>query len=373
MLDRTDQRSAKLQEYIDQGKASVMTTLEAISKEFEIRRDRQVRPQALTFDYTEGLKVGINGEPETYNTTDHSAGQVFDRVGMPRQYAAKLATLDRQDLILYNLRQLAPQTIEDGALLRTVGPQLKGFLSPAFRRMDASPILEGFLESALQQGMVPYSGRNTDYRMQVQMVYPQVMQPAPNEFIAMGASLTTGDYGQQALAVNMMILRITCKNLATGLDLFRRVHLGGRCQMGEKEIIEISDRTHQLDGATVASAVRDVVKGAADQARLLESAVTKAANQEITEDKAKAIYETLKKRGIRKEDVETIKAQYENVPDSVDLLPAGKSLWRMSNAISLIANNGKLSQDRKIDLENEAFNILGIDKNAGKPQAELIN
>jgi hypothetical protein len=63
----------------------------------------------------------------------------------------------------------------------------------------------------------------------------------------------------------------------------------------------------------------------------------------------------LKKR-FRKEIAEQVKTTYE-LPQEVELLPAGQSLWRMSNAISLVAS-GIQRLDEKVDLEKEAMSVL---------------
>jgi hypothetical protein len=374
MLDINDPRARKLQSFIDEGKASVMSALQSIQGEFEIRRDRQVRPPAMTWGYKDALTLELAGDDQGYRFTDHSEGQVMDRVGLPRTYAKTLLTLDqpRPDLLLHNLNELMPQTIAQGALVRTVGTMAKGFLSPSYRRMDAAPILESFLDSALKSGYVPYRGANTDFRYAIIMVYPQVFQPAENEFVAMGVQIMTGDYGQQALSLSMMVLRIVCRNLATGMQMLRKVHLGSRFDMGDHDQIDLSDRTYKLDSATVASLTRDMVKASTDNIKLLASGISKANQTELTDDKATRIYETLKKRGVKKDLVDGIKTAYENTPPTIELLPPTKSLWRMSNAISLIANNEKLSQDTKIDLEGEAFSLLGMDKVAPSNEPRML-
>lgn len=372
MLDMNDPRAKRLQSFIDEGKNSVVTALQSIQSEFQVRRDRQVRPPAMTWKHNgESLGLNLAGDSQGYQFSGHSEGQVYDRVGLPRNYARQLLTLDRPrpDLLLHNLNELMPQTIAQGALIRTVGPLAKGFLSPSYRRMDAAPILENFLDAALKSGYVPYRGANTDYRYAISMIYPQVFQPSQEEFTAFGIQIITGDYGQQALSLSMMILRIVCRNLATGMQMLRKVHLGSRFDMGDREQIDLSDRTYKLDSATIASLTRDVVRSSTENIKLLESGINKANNTQLTDEKAHKVYESLKKRGVKKDLVDSIKSTYENTPPTVELLPPTKSAWRMSNAISLIANNDKLSQDTRIDLEQEAFSLLNMEKvNPSEPR-----
>jgi len=106
------------------------------------------------------------------------------------------------------------------------------------------------------------------------------------------------------------MLRIVCLNLAIGYDMFRKIHLGSRFQIGEgDEIIPISQKTINLDTDTISSAITDVVDASGDHIKLLENKIQEANDKEIRDPKV--IYDTLRKRGIRKEIVEQIKTSYD--------------------------------------------------------------
>ena len=53
---------------------------------------------------------------------------------------------------------------------------------------------------------------------------------------------------------------------------------------------------------------------------------------------------------------EQVRTAYE-LPPEVEVLPKGNNFWRLSNAISLVAN-GVQKADEKVDLEKEAMNLL---------------
>jgi len=187
------------------------------------------------------------------------------------------------------------------------------------------------------------------------MIQPRIWEPVQGEFVIFGTSVVTGDYGNQSLEIDLLMLRIVCLNLAIGYDMFRKIHLGSRFQMGEgDEIIPISQKTIKLDTDTISSAITDVVDASNDHIKLLENKIQEANDKEILDPKA--IYDTLRKRGIRKEIVEQIKTSYD-LPQEVEILPKGNNLWRLSNAISLVAK-GIEKTDEKLDLEKEAMNLL---------------
>jgi len=353
-IQTTDPREAKLKDIIEKGKASLHKTLEEIQHEFAIREDMAIRPTAIDF-LIQDHKIQPVIRDEAYDLTDHSQGQMLTRAGIPASFAQKLIDLEEKELLSRNLKRLTERMEDGGILIRRVGTTIKGWLSPAYKRMDAAPIMEAFIKRNLEKGFVPYRGMNTAYRYQIAMIQPRIWEPVPSEFVIFGMSLVTGDYGNQSLEIDLLMLRIICLNLAIGYDMFRKIHLGSRFQMGEgDEIIPISQRTIKLDTDTISSAITDVVDTSETHIKLLENKIQEASEKEISDPKS--IYDTLRKRGIRKEIVEQIKSSYD-LPQEVEILPKGNNLWRLSNAISLVAN-GAERPDEKVDLEKEAMNLL---------------
>jgi len=355
----TDPREEKLKRIIEEGKESVTRSLREIQYEFSNRVDLMVKPYAVDFIVRRG-RIWPFIDSTEHELTHHSTSQVLARAGIPKTFADKLIELEENGLLEENLRRLTIREAEDGILVRRINraediPLVKGWLSPAYKRMDASPVFESFLERSLKKGFVPYRGLNTDYRYQISMIYPHIFNPVPNEYVLFGLSLTTGDYGNQSLEISLLLLRIVCMNLAIGYDLFRRVHLGSRFQMGADDIITISDRTRMLDTKTIASAIGDVVDSAENHVKLLEQRIRESAEQELSENERKKIFEGLGKK-FKKEITEQIKTSYE-LPEGIEVLPAGNTLWRLSNAISLVANSVK-TLDEKVDLEKEAMRLL---------------
>jgi hypothetical protein len=349
-----DPRETKLKEIIEKGRASLTTTLDEIQQEFANRQDMMVKPTAVDFVTEEStIRPVIRGH--AYHLTSHSQTQVLQRAGIPSQFATRLMDLGETELLRRNLKHLTDRTQEDGIQIRRVGETIKGWLSPSYKRMDAAPLIETFLKRSLEKGFVPYRGMNTEYRYQIAMIQPRVYEPVQGEFVVFGTSFVTGDYGNQSLEIDLLIFRIACLNLAIGQDMFRRIHLGSRFQMGgSNEIIPISQKTINLDTETISSAVVDVVDASQDHIKLLEQKILDANEKEIKDPKS--IYDTLRKRGIRKEIVEQIRTTYE-LPQEVKILPNGNNLWRLSNAISLVAR-GVGNADEKVDLEKEAMSLV---------------
>ena len=311
-----------------------------------------VKPSVIDYEVNEGSwQPLINQEP--FRLTDYSQGQVLERAHIPRPFMEGLMNIREFDLAKQNLKTLTNHYMEDGVMVRRIGDLIKGWLSPSYKRMDAGPVFDTFIERALQKGMVPYRAYNTDYRYQIAFIVPEVISPYPEEFIVVGLSMTTGDYGAAALLLEMMILRIRCQNLALGYDVYRRVHLGSRFH-AESDYVQLSKKTIELDNRTVASAMGDVVDHGIKQIDFMKQVVTDANNKEIANPQT--FYDRLKKKGFSKELVETVKTTYESdLP--LDILPPQKSLWRMSNALSFVAQS-QAKVDRRIDLEKASMDLL---------------
>lgn len=343
------------------GAKQVEATLEGITKEYNLRQDRIVRPSVLDYIVgTNGIQLVIKEKKkkaETLNLTNHATQHLYYRTGVPGQYAAKLMEFGETELLRTNLLQMGTRTMENGVLIRSVGGVVKGFLSPSFKRMDASPVMGAFVESALKAGYNPYEGYNTDYRYELRFIYPELMEPSKDEFVVYGLSLRTGDYGGVPSTMELFALRVSCTNLAVGYDIFRKVHIGKRFDLGENESMILSEKTHRLDSDTMASAVADVTAKSLDYIQVVDDSVKAAVANKLDDENAIQIIDQMRKRGVTKDVAEKVKLLWEtDMP--VESLPKEKNLWRLSNAISLIANSENFVADKKIDLQAEAMTVL---------------
>lgn len=376
MLDHHDSRSyeiaaseaagkarEKLARIIDKGRQKASTAVEDIMKEYEIRRDSLVPGRALNFNTADEkalvpFNVAIGDRP--INLTGHSQTQLFEKLGIPKIYVDRLQKMKdpwAYELLVENLKRLAEKHIGDERLLvRLVGDTAKGILSSSYRRMDASPIYEAFFKLGIEQGYVPVDGLNTDTRYHIKMLKDVIYEPAPNEVVTFGVSLTTSDYGSGALALQFFLMRLWCTNYAIAENVMRKVHLGKRFEGNEDDYEVFSQKTYELDTKTVASAVKDIMTMGLDSRIEQTCKLIEDANEKQI-DVRKAL-DSLQKKGIlTKEMSKTAETLYENV-DEIVMLPQNKGAWRFSNVLSFMANSDKLAGDKTIDLQAEAWEVL---------------
>lgn len=344
----------KLSSIVSQGQASIEATLENIADEYDRRLDLIVTPKTLDFEVNEG-GVALLVQDRKFKPTDHSARQLFERVGVPKAYADKLIKLEEYDLLKSNLDTLKPKTISEGAMVRSVGDVAKGFLSTSYRRMDAFPIFEGFIQGCLGIGFAPYVGHNTTYRYNLTYINPEVVEVAQNEFVVFALSMTTGDYGNAGLSMNLGVLRVICSNLAVGFDTFKKVHLGKRWDAGEEGFV-LSNKTQELDTRTIRSALNDVIAHTPRMIEGIKDSVIKSADDQKFDPKTSL--ENLKKKGFSKDILEKTKTLYE-VDTAIEMAPVQKSRWKWSNCLSYVAKLEDTPADTRLDLEREAWKIIG--------------
>lgn len=353
---------SKLQSIVDSGKLAASKGIEALQREWQIRQDYIVKPTALkpvvveaTTLYSATLKVEIDGT--AYAMTPHARGQLLERGGVPSRFADNLLDWSQGDLLVDNLTRLLPVVSPEAILVREVGGTVKANLSASYKRMDASPIFESFTEHALRFGLVPYKGEVSDTRAYLSFLRPEVKQIAPGEYVVFGAELRTSDYGNGAMEINQIVLRLLCTNGMIGSDLLRKVHLGRRfdpAQFGDETTIKLSQRTVELDTAALRSGVRDVVKALPAHMTTLEEMLKSRAAGEINLNAALA---GLTKRGLGKETTEKVKALYEQTGLPVEAVPQSPGAWRLSNVLSMLANS-ETDTDKAHDLAAAAWDVM---------------
>jgi hypothetical protein len=349
----------KLNGMIEAGKTAAARGLQALAAEWGMRQDYVVRPGNIEIDITpEGaLRPMIQGHARM-GTTPHARGQILAAAGIPMAYADHLVSHGFNDLLRTDLGRLLGATMPEGMLIREVGGTVKGVLSPSYKRMDSSPIFEGFAEAALSTGLVPYRGEVTETRALLSFLRPEIVEITPGEHVAFGVDLRNSDYGNGALSLSLFMWRLLCTNGAAAADLFRKVHLGRRFEAAEGVSV-LSQRTLDLDARTLRSAVADQIKALPAAIAATTDTVRGVASAEVNLSKTLA---DLGKRGLTKGLAEKARATYENTSLPVEALPQQMGAWRLANVLSLLANAE--TGDKAADLRDWAGDVLKTAKPA---------
>jgi hypothetical protein len=373
-LDETAKRfKAQLEAQIHKSQGSALSVIEKIQNETPV--DRVVHSKAFTF----ALEEADDNAPSLMGIKDrkakgffmeplhrHALAQVAERAGMPETYLNRLlARPYGRQLVIDNLTTIYQKEEPSKYLVRSVGDEVRGVLSDSFRRMDSRPIIEAFAGECQAIGAVPVEGIAGDLRWSLRAILPMVFQPSKKvgseEFMAFGLALANSDFGVGALSLRIFALRVVCTNYAQLEESLRQVHLGKRLS----DNIEFSEETYQLDTRTQVSAVKDLVRGSLSPAKVNETValIGKALEERIDPKKA---WEELPKQGLLKGEVEKVKEIFND--GGVEMLPAGTTVARLSNAIGWFAKQPDILPERRLELETIAGQIL-IPKRKKKDEA----
>jgi hypothetical protein len=348
------QARVKMEDIIHRGVASAETVinrvLETTVSDSIVRTNGViVKPDPVVADRWR-LYDGDSDRPMHH----HAFSQVLADTGVRKTFVDDVMAEAKNerwgtDLVAHNVNTILSHR-KSRNLVRAEGGTVKGWLSDKYRRIDSRPLLESFVTACQEMGLQPIQGVGTDTKVRVRAVLPRVFEPVENEVMLFGLEWGNSDFGDGGHVVNLWTMRIWCTNLAITDSCLRQVHLGPRL----KEGIAYSQDTYDKDTAANSAALRDVVKDVIGPGRLnnLLDGVKAASENEIQGKDVQAIL----KKHLGKGDAERIQAAYES-PDVVNL-PAGNTQWRLSNAISWIANAKDVTPEKKLELETLAGSLI---------------
>lgn len=349
----------KLETLIQKGRETAGQVIEHVMTHQP--QDKLVRSRDLTFVADPACtQIAVitaeqsgTGAASAQNLHRNALTQVAQTTDLPLKFVSALEDTGSawgRELLAHNLNTIFHNHLPKGRyLFRSIGSEVRGFLSDRYRRLDSRPIVEAFATAVQQKGAHPYAGYVTDTKVAIQAIMPEVYEPIPGELVAYGLSLENSDFGNGALSVRAYLLRIWCSNLAITQEEMRQVHLGKRLD----DSMLYSGRTYELDARTTVSALKDVIKGQLDAGSLKKrmEAVKHAGELEVNPQRAREVLRRLLQKGESEAAVQAFES-----PDTYNL-PAGNTNWRLSNAISWIAGQNK-DAERKLELMKIAGDVL---------------
>lgn len=338
---------------LNAGKASALNFFERLHT--DAPKDAIAKGKALHFDSAFAGGFGVMYGNDGASIHRHALGQFASRAGVPSQYLAELVGAEEtwKRTLAAKILNEHYNTGEQNTryLLRNVKGQVRGFLSDRYRRLDCRPLAETLAEEAQKLGAVPIEGTVGDTRVAIKVLLPQLFEPVPGEVLAFGLEWGNSDFGAAMHSVRAFLLRVWCLNGATMENSLGQVHLGR--QMGDE--IELSQRTYELDTRASISALKDVVRGtlAPKKVEALCAGIVQAEENKVDWKNVK----TALAKKLLKSELEAARNAFEG--DDVYNLPAGQTMWRVSNAISWIAGGKDVAPERKLELQRLAGEVIG--------------
>ncbi len=178
----------KLEAMIAKGRATAGTVIEHVMNNQP--KDRLVRSRDLAFvsspEATE-ITVSFPDGPRAEGTVSqrlhrNALNQLAQATDLPLKFVDSLQNTGApwgRELLAHNFNTVFHNRMSKKQyLFRSLGTQVRGFLSDRYRRLDSRPIVEAFATAVQQKGALPYNGYLTDTKIAIQAIMPEVYEPS---------------------------------------------------------------------------------------------------------------------------------------------------------------------------------------------------
>lgn len=294
-----------------------------------------------------------------YTINKHAIRQVAEKLRIPGQYLTNLLFGEEwQQTLAYNiLNTHNGWTERNKVLVRSVGSEVRAFLSDQYRRLDSQKIFGTHVDEVYKNGGQLADGWMDDTRLMVETLLPKPIQVTTELngviMLAFGTRLSSSDYGDGALELRSFVMQGICLNGLVRESVLRAVHLGSRLP----STLGLSEETYESDSKTTALAIRDLTKNlySSDviKTRMLE---VKAAS-EMSIDPARELKNLTAVQKLLKGEADEIgQLLMRNNPD--DGLQGDATLWKLTQGITAFANREDISDRRRNELQELAGNLF---------------
>jgi hypothetical protein len=355
----------KLHKDIEHARSNSMGAIQRVLE--ELPTDKIVRAKGVEFanhgdEFIMEIKAA-DGQTIEDRVHPWALGQIAEYARVPKAFLNTLQGLRENDdcwgakLAAKNLNEIFHHMpVDERRLVRSVESQARGFLSTKYKRRHPGQLLDGFLGSCKKNDLLPFLATATDTKHMVRAVLDGIIEPVPNECLGVGVVYAESPYGNGATSVSVFINRMWCTNQAVMSTDLRSAHLGGRLS----DDFAWSDETYLADTRATMFQIQDMLEAYVSPRAIHKlSETVKLAHETKIEPKQ---FEAFIKKNLSKEDAEAVADAYRSA--DVEMLPAGNSVWRASNALSFFA--GKVDdEEKKFDLQKLAGQLL-------EPMAKVI-
>lgn len=352
------------------GETTAMAAMERLQAEgkiakdfiFEVGSERKGQESNIQFTPDPTGKVGAvfnMGEKKDYLVNKHAITQIAQKLKIPTTY---LTTLlfgeDWQRSLGYDILNRHQDWMDRSkVLVRTVGNEVRAFLSDRYRMLNSELIFGSHIEEVYKNGGRLSGGWMDSTRVMVETLLPDLIEVDTGKngkiFLAFGTKMTSSDYGDGALELRSYLMQGVCLNGMVRESVLRQVHLGAKLPHS----LSLSRETYELDSKTTASAIRDLTKNLYStdviKNRLLE--VQAAAETEV--DITKQLTDMVKNQRLLKGEAEQIgELMVRN--SQMDGVQGESTLWKLTQGISALANTEDVDNRRKEELQTLAGELF---------------
>lgn len=301
---------------------------------------------------------------EPFDITEHAHGQMADFAGIPRSYYDRIRR-HAPELYTANVNTWLARA-PGRRLVRTLGGQVRAFLSDKYRPLDNLDLFQAVLPVLQEEEFRLQALELTETRFYMKLVLPRVEgEVKPGDWVQAGLIVRNSEVGAGSLAVEPFAYFLACHN---GLILpeanLRKTHIG-RAYMVAEDYCFLRTQTQTVIDAGFWLTVQDLLKGAIDEANF-SGQVRKL--RESTSDQFEAeVYEVVEATGSK---FRFTKEEQKSILESLLNGHAGEVQFSRYGLLQAITDAAKDASDyeRQIELEQAAGKLLEMPR----PQWERI-
>lgn len=287
---------------------------------------------------------------------DHAHGQLATHLDIPKRYYDRMRQ-DAPELLANNVNTwFADRPHNARRMVRTMDGQVRALLSDRYQRIEhqeiaavALPILGGV------QDMQIASMEVTERRLYIKAVFPRVQgEVKKGDVVQSGVVISNSEIGSGAVMVQPFMYRLICLNgMIREDERFRAMHLGAQAKPGESVYELLSDEARQADDKAILLKLRDVVAATASPTYFAKAVerFREAAGERIEGNVAKAVEVLAKVGNLSGDETNDV---LRHLIEGGDL-----SRWGLANAVTRAAHDPE-SYDRATELESLGGQIIDL-------------
>jgi hypothetical protein len=251
----------------------------------------------------------LNGDTKQFEMNDIAHGQLAEYAGIPLPYYKRMLAAD-PGLLATNANRWLKDKGQDRRLIRTLDGKARALLSDKYRPLENEDLAEAVLPVLLDMDLMNISCEITERRLYIKAVDQSIQRDIPTgkhmgdgghtifDTICPALTVSNSEVGFGMLSVESGTLTRACTNLAFFGANMKKRHVGGRAEISEEVYALLTDDTKKATDRAVWMQVRDMVRGAFDEARFDAVALRlgKAAGDRVDPEKVVDVVERVGKR-----------------------------------------------------------------------------
>jgi DNA-binding phage protein len=244
---------------------------QAVQDQAEAKRDFVADTRSLEMNADGSITVESE-TVETFATTDHTHGQIAQRLSIPTKYYRRMQDQAPQ-LLAENVNHWF-QNNPERRMIRTLEGRARAFLSDRYRRVDNFEIAETVLPvlSEFGDGLKIMSVGLTDSRLYIKAVNERIqLDVRKGDAVQAGVVISNSEIGLGSIRIEPLVYRLVCLNGMISQDhSFKKYHVGRQVGEDEAAMELFSDETMQADDKALLLKLRDMVRAASDIAKFTQ-------------------------------------------------------------------------------------------------------